>query len=75
MTETGWIRFSFAISGHFTFLVWSEKFLENCVLIFWAHNSKYKGEKVQIKNLAQNPAKRCKYLKPKVIPLFLGDVG
>ena len=75
MTGTGWIRVIFAISGHFSFLVWSEKYLENGVLIFWAHNIKYKGEKTQIKNLAQNPPKNCKRFKPKAIPSFLGDVG
>ena len=34
MTGTGWIRVSFAISGHFVFLVWSEKCLEIVLLIF-----------------------------------------
>ena len=47
MTGTGWIRVIFAISGHFAFLVKSEKCLENVSLIFLAHNVKYKGEKIK----------------------------
>ena len=52
MTGTGWIRASFAISGHFAFLVRFEKCLETKVLIFLGHNLKYKGGKCQLK-LAQ----------------------
>ena len=33
MTVTGWIHVNFAISGQFTFLVGSEKFLETLSLI------------------------------------------
>ena len=34
MTGTGWIHVSFAISGHFAFLVMFEKCLEIVLLIF-----------------------------------------
>ena len=50
MTGTGWIRVSFAVSGHFAFLVRSEKCLEIVLPIFLAHNVKYKGGKRKLKN-------------------------
>ena len=40
-----WNRLDLFYSDHFVFLVGSEKCLENVILIFLAHNVKYKGEK------------------------------
>ena len=48
MTGAGWIRDILTISDHFAFLVGSEKCLENVILIFLAHNVKYKGEKKKL---------------------------
>ena len=50
MTGTGWIRVILTISDHFAFLVGSEKCLENAILIFLAHNVKYRGENTKFKN-------------------------
>ena len=50
MTGAGWIRDILTISDHFAFLVGSEKCLENVILIFLAHNVKYKAEKMKLKN-------------------------
>ena len=50
MTGAGWIRDILTISDHFAFLVGSEKCLENVILIFLAHNVKYKAKKMKFKN-------------------------
>ena len=50
MTGAGWIRVILTISGHFAFLVGSEKCLENAILIFLAHSVNYKGENMKFKN-------------------------
>ena len=60
MTGTGWIHVSFAIYGHFAFLVTSEKSLETMVFSL-AHDVKY---------WAQNSFKGGKRLKSKAIPPF-----
>ena len=50
MTGAGWIRVILTISDHFAFLIGSKKRLENVILIFLAHNVKYKGGKRNSKN-------------------------
>ena len=57
MTGTSWIRVILTISDQFAFLIGSKKRLENVILIFLAHNVKYKGGKRIIKNQLQTHPK------------------
>ena len=71
MTGAGWIRVILTISDHFAFLVGSEKCIENAILIFLAHNVKYKGKKRNSK-MGLKPIKKWQMIKTKGNSIILG---
>ena len=71
MTGTGWIHGILYIFDHFAFLVGSEKCIENAILIFLAHNVKYKGKKRNSK-MGLEPIKKWQMIKTKGNSIILG---